>query len=223
MKHIHQFNLPIFWKFTILLIVTVFIYGAINVYVLWNSINKSFEKELESKGLFIAHMLSENTLPYIAYGDEIKLYNELDKFISLDTSIAYIFFLDTSNRVRSHTFNLKIPASLIAANKTYGGEYNVRLIKTVNFKYKLIHDIAFPVYKGLLGTIRIGLVEDHIIGALKTTTKKLLLMIFIFLGIGIFGAFLFSYYITKPIKQMSNEAQMANFDNIATFYRILLQ
>ncbi len=219
MKQTHQIRLPIFWKFTILLVITVFIYGAINVYVLWNSINESFGKELESKGLLMARMISEEALPFIAYGDDIGLNNELNNLYSLDSNIAYIFFLDKNDKIIAHTSNLKIPASLIYANQINNGGYHVRLIKTEHFKYKLIRDIAYPVYNGLIGTIRIGLVEDNIVSTLKSATRRLLLMIFIFLSIGIFGAFLFSYYLTKPIKLISNEAQKASLDNISTFYK----
>jgi len=70
-----------------------------------------------------------------------------------------------------------------------------------------------------MGTIRIGLVEDNIVSSLKSATRRLLLMIFIFLSIGIFGAFLFSYYLTKPIKLISDEAQKASLDNISSFYK----
>ncbi len=218
MKQTHQIRLPIFWKFTILLVITVFIYGAINVYVLWNSINESFGKELESKGLLMARMISEEALPFIAYGDDIGLNNELNNLYSLDSNIAYIFFLDKNDKIIAHTSNLKIPTSLIYANKINKGTYHVRLIKSEHYKYKLIRDIAYPVYNGLIGTIRIGLVEDNIVSTLKSATQRLLLMIFIFLCIGIFGAFLFSYYLTKPIKLISNEAQKASLDNISSFY-----
>jgi len=40
------FSLPLFWKFTIAIIIVVSLFGSINLYFLSYSINDLFEKEL---------------------------------------------------------------------------------------------------------------------------------------------------------------------------------
>jgi len=170
-------NIPIFWKFAFTIILVVFIFGSINLYILWRSVYRSFEKEIEKRSVVLSSIISEKILSPIVYDDIITINNVLVEMQRSDTSIAYIFVTDINGQVLAKSFSLKIPISLIEANAIQAGSYNIQVIKTKNYSHSTIRDIAYPILNGDIGTVRLGLVEDTIRSEITEATKLLLIMI----------------------------------------------
>ena len=114
----------------------------------------------------------------------------------------------------AQTFDIDIPNSLLTANNLESGEYNIKRIDASNFKYKVIRDIAYPILNGEIGTVRLGIVEEHIQQDMSKMTRLFLIMIVAFLIIGLTAALFFSYLITSPIKKISQKAQIIDLNVI---------
>ena len=209
-------KLPLFWKFAIISIFVIFIFGSINIYLLWSSVYTSFEKEIDKRCKVLAKIVSDKTLTPMVYDDFVGLYSILDEIKQSDPSISYIFLLNNSNKLIAQTYDIKLPQELLSVNSLKSGEYNIKVISTSNFEYPVIRDIAYPILNGEVGTVRLGIVEEHIQQEMMEATKNLVIMIVAFLVFGLAGAMFFSYIITSPIKKISQKAQIIDLNYIDT-------
>jgi len=207
-------NLPLFWKFAITMTLLVFVFGLINMVILWRSVYRSFENEIDKRSVVLSTIISEKAVNPIMYEDVVNLYILLDEMMHSDTSIAYIFLLNEKGQVIAKTFDTEVPPGLLVANKVQNGQYNIELLEAKNYKFRTIRDIAFPILGGHVGVVRLGLIEDSVRTEIRSATNSLLLMIILFLLIGLMGAFGFSYLITSPIHYISNQAQQVNFQTL---------
>lgn len=209
-------RLPLFWKFAIISIFVIFIFGSINIYLLWSSVYTSFEKEIDKRCKVLAKLVSDKALTPLVYDNFVDLFSILDEIKQSDPSISYIFILDKSNHLIAQTYDIKLPAGLLRANSLNNDDYNIKVIRTSNFKYPVIRDIAYPILNGEVGTVRLGIVEEHIQQEIMEATKNLVIMISAFLIFGLAGAMFFSYIITSPIKKISQKAQIIDLNYIDT-------
>jgi len=214
MLKIKTINFPLFWKFFSIAVLIVLIFGSINIFLLWSSVYRSFEKEIDKRCIILSSIVAEKVFSPLVYDNVVNIYSVLDETKKSDPSIAYIFLQDGAGNIIAKSSNFIIPQKLVTANNIYNGKYNIRVIETENFKYKVIRDIAYPILHGDVGSVRLGIVEEDIRRELNDSTKILLLMILVFLVIGLSGAFFFSYLITSPIKAISQKAQSVNLDTI---------
>ncbi len=207
-------NLPLFWKFAITITGLVFVFGLINMFILWESVYRSFENEIDKRSVVLSTIISEKAVDPIVYDDVVSLYDILNDMMHSDSSIAYIFITNEKGKVIAKTFDGEVPPTLQTVNTLNHGKYNIELLDATNFRYRTIRDIAFPILDGHIGTVRLGLIEDNIRSEIKKATNSLLVMILLFLSIGLVGAFGFSYLITSPLRQISEQAQHVDFESM---------
>ena len=207
-------RIPIFWKFALMSIIIVGIFGSVNLYMLWSSVYTSFEKEIDKRCKVLAKIVSDKALTPMVYEDNLSLYTILDEIKQSDPSISYIFILDNANHLVAQTYDIRLPEGLVNANTIKSGLFSIKVIRTNNYKYPVIRDIAYPILNGEVGTVRLGIVEEHIQQEIADATRNLLIMIFAFLAMGLTGALFFSYLITSPIKRISQKAQIIDLNFI---------
>ncbi len=210
-------TLPLFWKFSISIIVIVLTFGSINAFLIWKSFSNAMEDELGKRENFIAQSIAKQSIDPILYDDLITLQNIVNETNKIDLAINYIFILDGDQKVLAHSFAENVPPQLISANIIDdNAEYSLRLIELSGAEKVFIRDIALPIMDKSLGVVRIGLEETGINLEVNKTISNFLLMVLVFLVTGIVGAFIFSYIITNPIKIISNTADkidLASFHN----------
>lgn len=204
------FSVPLFWKFTIAIVIVVTLFGSANLYFLSYSINDLFEKELSNNGLISSKILADRSTEPILYNDLASLNKLVSETKSINKNIAYIFILDAGNHVLAHTFPKEVPTSLIKIKKD-------NQIQTINLEYEegvttLIRDISAPIIDNSVGQVRMGFYEDEYLNTLNVAKSFFLALVVIFLIVGILAAFIFSYIITKPINLLSNTAKKINLE-----------
>lgn len=214
MDQIKIVRIPLFWKFAIISTITVVIFGSINIYLLWSSIHITFENEIDKRCKVLAKIISEKAIAPLVYDENLSLFNILNEIKQSDPSISYLFILNNANQLIAQTYDINIPKGLLGVNSLMSGDYNIKVIETINFKYSVIRDIAYPILNGELGTVRLGIAEEHFHQEMTKATSILILMIIAFLIIGLFGAMFFSYIITTPIKKISQKAQIIDLNLI---------
>lgn len=207
-------RIPLFWKFAIVSTIVVAIFGFINIFLLWNSVYQSFEKEIDKRCTVLARIIAEKAITPIVYNNSLDIHNILDGIKQSDPSISYIFILDKNDKLIARTYDINIPQTLLNANELKDDHFSIIVVETNNYKYPVIRDIAYPILNGELGTIRLGIAEEHIRQEMTTATNYLLLMISAFFLFGILGALFFSHLITSPIKKISLKAQTIDLNAI---------
>jgi two-component system, NtrC family, sensor kinase len=204
-------TLPLFWKFTIAIVMIVTIFGGINLYFLSTYIGDLFEKEVSNNGLIMAKTVAERSVEPILYNDLAALNKLVTELKMNDKNIAYTFILDDHNNVLAHTFEKKVPqmlVDLISPN-------NVQTIKLTetDLNTATIRDISVPILDSNLGTVRLGFYEDNYLNTINIAERFFITLVLLFLFVGILGALVFSFIITKPITILSKMAKQVNLDD----------
>lgn len=208
-------KIPLFTKFTIGITFTVLLFGIINIYIVESSVDEYLNNELDNRGIFIAKSLVENSIGFVLSDNIVELNKTVNKVIQADSSIYYVFILDSKKKVIASTFNYKLPKQLIDANYPIkNAEVNGVYIKQANSSDILIKDYALTILDSSIGTVRVGLYANKIEDKITNTLSKLLMMILLFILVGIIGAFIFSYIIVLPIKFLSQKADALNLSTL---------
>ena len=84
----------------------------------------------------------------MAYDNILQMYKILDDIKKSDNNVVYIFLINASGNIVAQTSDFKIHRNLITANKIELKKYNIKVIETKNFEYKVIRDIAYPILSG---------------------------------------------------------------------------
>ncbi|MBW6479756.1 MAG: hypothetical protein K0B37_10030 [Bacteroidales bacterium] len=207
-------KIPLFWKFTIGMVVVVVLFGSINVVLVHRIIFSSLEDELREKGVFMSQIISQRAINYILFDDMVALNVLLDEVKAADESIEYILVCDPDCKIKAHTFDGLVPEGL---DKVHNRQVKDNVISAhVQFigSDKLIRDISIPLLEGNIGFLRVGLTEDNISRTLGKATQTLLGMILFLVVISLVGTFIFSYLVTSPVKDISNIADNLDMKSI---------
>lgn len=175
-------------------------------------------KELEQRGIAVAHSIAERGGGLVLdknYPELLSLIFEEARLRERQHLINYIFVIDRSEQVLSHTFTVPFPAPLSLANPVLeGGSHSVRLVAVGD---QTSYDIAVSMNEGLyrIGTVHVGLSKTHI----DNLVGKLRFMFLGFISAVIIIIFYVSHrisrYITSPIARLttiSDELSRGNFD-----------
>ncbi|MFZ3048712.1 MAG: sigma 54-interacting transcriptional regulator [Desulfatirhabdiaceae bacterium] len=105
----------------------------------------------------IAHNLALEAADKILINELVSLQKIFDDQIASDSSVAYLFVV-RDGVILTHTFSDGIPTQLIAANTTdIGGTHHIE--KIVSQKGERYIDIAYPIFDGRAGILRMGFSE----------------------------------------------------------------
>jgi len=179
--------------------------------------------ELEQRGISIAQSIADRSKTYIVTRDQANLVSLVFDSALLEERrklIAYIFILDTENRILSHTFLRPFPEALRLANVLLPKD--IHRIKLIHFSDQSAFDIAVPVREGIyqIGTVHVGLNKRHIdrlVGRLRITYLGIVAIIVVIF-------FLISHrlstYITKPISELTEIADEISRGNLDVVSRI---
>lgn len=211
------FYLPLFWKFTIAVVLIVALFGSINIAMIWREVYEPLDQELENRGVFIAKSLASQSVAPMLLDDIVSLQKLVDNIHEIDSTIEYIFVLNNQKNVMAHSFNSEVPSGLIQANRLISpNATHVQSIVPKHNKEYLIKDIAVPILDGRIGVVRIGLLEKHIQDDVNETVGAFFLMVSAFLFLGLLGAFIFAHIITEPIKKIADIAEHFELEPIRT-------
>jgi transcriptional regulator with GAF, ATPase, and Fis domain len=162
----------------------------------------------------IGHQLSLEAVDKILINDLVSLQKMLDDQITSDPTVAYLFVV-REGQLLTHTFIDGIPINLIHANAFENGE-NARIEKFISEKGSRYIDVAYPIFGGKAGTLRIGLSE----APYRSQVRQLWMqMSAITLGILVF-ALLVSHWmisrLTRPLSQLTSYAEQIDEGNLDT-------
>jgi len=207
-------RIPLFWKFTIGMVLVVVLFGSINVALVHRIIFSSLEDELQHRSVFMSQVISQRAINYILFDDITALNVLLEEAKSADQTIEYILVCNTDCDILAHTFDGGVPLGLY---DVHDRQFKNEIISThVKFadSQNVIRDISIPLLDGSIGYLRLGVSEDNISRTLNTATTTLLGMILMLVVISLVGTFIFSYLVTSPVKNISSIADNLDLKSI---------
>lgn len=203
--------------FVTILVVILIISATIALLARWILIS-GLTKELELRGIAVAHSIAERGAGFVLEKNSPELLTLIFDEARLrerQHMINYIFVLDRSDQVISHTFTIPFPLEFSKANPM--PENALHSVRLVEHGSNTSYDIAVPMNEGLyrIGTVHVGLSKEHI----DKLVSKLRFMFLGFISAVIIIIFyvshLISRHITMPITRLtriSDELSRGNFD-----------
>jgi two-component system response regulator HydG len=166
----------------------------------------------------LAHALAIEATEKILINDLVALQRMLDHQMRSNPSVAYLFII-RDGRVLAHTFKRGIPVELISANDVLEDNHG-HLKKIVSTKDEHYLDIAWPIFSGKAGVLRLGLSEKPY---RRQVAKLWLQMSALSLGIlllALAGTLLFVRRITSPLTALAQATQKVNKGELSVSVKV---
>ena len=206
----HSFNL----RSKLLLTISALVIGSgllISLLVI-HRYSRSLRESAIAQGEYHAQSLAFEATDKILINDLVALQKLLNYNLENHPAIAYLM-ISRDDQVLAHTFTDGIPIALISANTIENSEQrNFQRIRSISGQYFL--DIAWPIFSGKAGVLRLGLSEKPI----ESQIKKLWLdMVALTLGILILAlavSFLLIKRFTQPLRALAEAAEEIDEGNL---------
>jgi DNA-binding NtrC family response regulator/HAMP domain-containing protein len=175
--------------------------------------NTSLFASLVAQAENLAHALALDATDKIIINDLVALQKMLDDHMKSNPSAAYIFII-RDNQVLAHTFTHGIPVELLGANDVILNNYGHlrKIVSTVGQHYL---DIAWPIFSGKAGLLRLGVSEKPYRDKVAQLWLQMSLLTFSILLFAIGGSLLFIKRVTGPLTSLAKAAEKideGNFD-----------
>jgi two-component system response regulator HydG len=119
--------------------------------------SSSLYQSMSAQAENLSHSIELEAIDKILINDLVGLQKMLDYKMRSNESISYLFIVK-EKQILAHTFANGVPLELIQANKaTLNDTFALKKIKSTAGEYYL--DIAWPIFAGKAGVLRLGLSE----------------------------------------------------------------
>lgn len=201
-------------KSSLLLTVAVLVVtsGLIISQIVTHRYNVSLIKGAVARAENIAHSLSLDATDKILLNDRVGLQKLLDDQIVSTPDVAYIFIVRDGN-ILSHTFTEGVPVQLIGANEAPGTESG-HLEKFVSQNGEHFLDIAWPIFGGKAGLVRLGLSEAPYRAEAKKLWWQINSITLVILLLALLVSQWFIHRLTRPLVQLTAAAEKIDEGNL---------
>lgn len=164
------------------------------------SLSATFGEQLEQRGVSITRDLAARSTDLILTNNSYALYQLIKDTIQNNEDVRYAFILDSAGEIIVHSFGSRFPTDLLMVNKV-GPEARsgVEILQT---EEGIIRDVAVPIFGGRAGVARVGMSDQNLKKALAAITERLLLATALVSVFGVFGAYVLTMVLTRPIVEL---------------------
>ncbi len=156
----------------------------------------------------IAHSLALEAVDPILINDRVALQKLLENNKKSNPAVAYIFIVN-QGRILTHTFKNNIPADLVAANHPVDNIHG-RIEKIISEKGEKYLDVAWPIFNGKAGVLRLGIYEQPYLHQVLILWYQMSLIIIGILITSLVVAHFFIRHITRPLKELTGTVEKIN-------------
>jgi two-component system response regulator HydG len=190
----------------------VLISGALISQVVTHRYSVSLIEGAVAQAENVTHKLALDAAELVLINDLVGLQRMLDGQIAANPAVSYIFII-RDGQVLSHTFRAGVPVELIAANAVTDSEEG-HLEKIVSDKGEHFLDIAWPIFGGRAGTLRIGFSEEPYRNKVTELWVQMSLMTLGVLLLALFAGQLFVFRITRPLLRLADHVENIDEGNL---------
>ena len=159
-----------------------------------------------------AHKLALDAAEQVLINDLVGLQRLLDAQMTVNPAVAYIFIVRDGS-VISHTFSGGVPVELIGSNAAAEGAAG-HLEKIVSQKGERFLDIAWPIFGGRAGTLRIGFSEEPYREKVSQLWLQMSLITLAILVLALVAGQVFVFRLTRPLLSLAAAVESIGEDNL---------
>ena len=174
--------------------------------------SKSLIGAAVAEALHIAHALALEATDKVLTNDLVALQKLLDSQRDTNPSIAYLF-VSRDGQVLSHTFNGGFPFELIGANRAHSEDHG-HMKKVESTKGDRFLDIAWPIFAGKAGVLRLGVSENPYRQQVYRLGFQMVLITLGILLIALAVSFFFIRRVTRPLKNLTQAFENVDEENL---------
>ncbi|MBW1837236.1 MAG: sigma 54-interacting transcriptional regulator [Deltaproteobacteria bacterium] len=166
-----------------------------------NSLRQRATAEAEN----IAHAVALEATDKILINDLVTLQKTLDYHLRSNPAIAYLFIIG-NNKVLAHTFARGVPVDLISANSiTKDGLISIKKVSSTTSEHFV--DIAWPIFSGKAGVLRVGLSEKPYMQQVNHLWIEIAILTLGILSIALVASLLFIKKVAGPLTILAETAE----------------
>ena len=203
-------------KNTLLLTVAVLVIisGMLISMVVTHRYSISLMESAEFQARHLAHSLALDAADKILINDLVALQKILEDQIASHPSVDYLFVVK-NGRVIAHTFPSGVPVDLIPANTAENSESG-RIEKIVSEENQHYLDVAWPIFKGKAGILRLGFSEQPFRKQVDELWAQMILITAAILAVALLATYLFIFHLTRPLVTLTRVAAKIDEGNLET-------
>ena len=160
-----------------------------------------------------AHKLALDAAEAILINDLVGLQRLLDGQMAAHSAVSYIFIIH-DGQVLSHTFKAGVPVELVAANFIERSDSG-HLERIVSERGERFLDIAWPIFGGRAGTLRIGFSEEPYRKKVAELWVEMSLVTALILAAALAIGHLFVFRLTRPLLKLADDVEAVDEDNLS--------
>jgi len=183
----------------------VIISGLLISFLVTQRYNKSLFRTAKAQAENLAHELALDATDKILINDLVTLQKMLEDKKRSNPSFAYIFII-RNHQLLAHTFTNGIPVELISANDIIANDHG-HFQKIASTSGDRFLDIAWPIFSGKAGILRVGLTETPIRDQINQLWLQMSTITLVILVIALVTSFLFIRRITGPLAVLSEAVE----------------
>ncbi|MFC1822737.1 sigma 54-interacting transcriptional regulator [Thermodesulfobacteriota bacterium] len=153
----------------------------------------------------LAHGIALDATDKILINDLVALQKMLDHQKHSHPNVTYLFVL-RNDQVLAHTFQKGFPAELLKANRAHSKE-KMQIENIISSDYKHFMDIAWPIFGGKAGILRLGFSEKPYQQKVMNLWVQISLLTLGILLLSLIGTLWFVKRITRPIYELTLATQ----------------
>ncbi|HFD81143.1 MAG TPA: PAS domain S-box protein [Gammaproteobacteria bacterium] len=151
----------------------------------------------------LVHAIAEGVARNTIDGNRLPVRRQLQRLVSEDEVLAYIFLVDFEGRLFAHSFDSGFPVALLPRLRE-AALGDAQLLHTTEGD---ILDIAHPLIEGMTARVHVGVAQQRLQALVDTARRDTLLIIVLVALPGIFFAMLLGRRISRPLQILSTQVQ----------------
>jgi len=193
-------SLPMHAKLVVIVLLVLLFFASAVIFSVRAKVMAALREENRESALLAAKCIVEKVASRDFQSDRSGLRAEMQSRAGIDRDIAYMFVVDSSQRLLADTFEHGCPAELVHANPVPAGEsYGVRVLET---KEGRVWDVAVPFLHGGGGTVRVGISQARPRATVRGITGFLILLTGCIVVLGSLAAYLLTSAAITQGKEM---------------------
>jgi PAS domain S-box-containing protein len=187
-------------KLVVIVLLVLLFFASAVIFSVRAKVMAALREENRESALLAAKCIVEKVASRDFQSDRSGLRAEMQSRAGIDRDIAYMFVVDSSQRLLADTFEHGCPAELVHANPVPAGEsYGVRVLET---KEGRVWDVAVPFLHGGGGTVRVGISQARPRATVRGITGFLILLTGCIVVLGSLAAYLLTSAAITQGKEM---------------------
>ena len=198
-------NLPLNWKFSLIVLVPLLLMGIATTLTVEKSLSRYFHQKLLDDTYSIGNTLAAGATYHLLENDRKGVVDLLDSAVNMEKELAYIYVSGPDQKLIARTFSQNAPATIRKTLATGGPAES----DPPGFPLTAgeIQEVTIPLRGGKLGEIHLGFTESAFREQVSQAWNKVILVT-LFISVPGLAALLFLVrLITRPLANLARAAE----------------